>query len=313
MADNYEKILERISSLSNLEVREIERRVEAKRAKLSGLISREGAAQVVASELGIMFDQAKLKIDELLPGMRKVNVSGKIINIFPVRTFTTKKGDVGKVVSLILADDTSNVKVVLWDTNHISHIENLKIKKDSVVEIVNGSMRDNEVHLGSFSEFKLSNEVFEDIVTERTVQEKTITNFRVGDSAVARAFVVQTFEPRFFYVCSLCKKKVVSGDGGFICADHNVVTPEKRALINLVIDDGTENIRAVVFHEGLKNLGVDNLDNPEDIIARRRELLGKELLFKGNVKLNKFFNNSELVIDEVNEVNLDEIIARLEK
>ena len=88
---NYDKIVEKISKSSGLEKEEIERRIEAKRAKLAGLISKEGAAQVIAAELGISFDNEKLKINELLSGMRKVNVVGKIINLFPVRSFTTKR------------------------------------------------------------------------------------------------------------------------------------------------------------------------------------------------------------------------------
>ncbi len=117
MEGNYEKILKKIANSSGLEKEEIERRVEAKRAKLSGLISLDGAAQIVAAELGISFDNEILKLEELLPGMRKVHVIGKIINISSVRSFTTKKGDEGKVCNFLLADDTSNLKVVLWDTN----------------------------------------------------------------------------------------------------------------------------------------------------------------------------------------------------
>jgi len=71
--ENYDKILDRIAKSSGVEKEELERRVEAKRAKLAGLISKEGAAQVIAAELGISFDNEKLKINELLPGMRKVN------------------------------------------------------------------------------------------------------------------------------------------------------------------------------------------------------------------------------------------------
>ena len=63
MADqNYERIIEKIEKISNLDKSEIERRVEAKRARLSGLISKDGAAQVVAAELGISFDKERLKI-----------------------------------------------------------------------------------------------------------------------------------------------------------------------------------------------------------------------------------------------------------
>ncbi|MCK5149786.1 DUF2240 family protein [Candidatus Pacearchaeota archaeon] len=309
---NYDKVLERIAKSSGLEKEEIERRVEAKRAKLSGLISKEGAAQVIAAELGISFDNEKLKIDELLPGMRKANVVGKIINLFPVRTFTTKSGDEGKVVNFFMADDTSNIKVVLWDTNHIELIEKGEVGEGKVVELTNASMRDNELHLGSFSEFKLSDEVFEDVKTERVVKEKNIFDFKVGDNVSVRAFVVQAFEPRFFHVCPECKKKAVQEAEDYVCAEHGKVTPEKRALINIVLDDGTESIRCVLFHDNLSELGITELENPERLINQKEDLLGKEMVFSGNVRTNKFFNNPEFIVNEVKEVNLDELISNLE-
>src|SRR3989339_455495 len=212
--DNYEKIVKKVAISSGLDVSEIEKRVEAKRSKLAGLISLEGAAQVVAAELGISFENERSKINDLLPGMRKVNVVGQILNLSPVRTFTTKKGDSGKVANIVLADDTSNIKVVLWDTNHISLIENGEMNIGSIVEIMNGTMRDNEIHLGSFSEIKLSKEI---------------------------------------------------------------------------------------------------LENSEILMSQRRDLIGKEMIFKGNVRNNSFFNNPEFIIDSVSDVNLDELIAQLEK
>src|SRR3989344_3110446 len=236
MQGNYERILEKISKISGIGNEEVERRVEAKRARLSGLISHEGAAQVVAAELGISFDNEKLKIDELLTGMRKANVTGKIVNLFPVRTFTTKKGDQGKVVNLVLADDTGNIKVVLWDTHHIGLIENGTVYEGSVIEIVNGSMREGELHLGSFSELKISNEVFESVKKEKVIKEKKISEFKISDAAKVRAFIVQAFEPRFFYTCPECRKKVTSGTDGFVCVEHGKVASEKRALMNLVLD-----------------------------------------------------------------------------
>ena len=71
---NYEQILEKISKNSGLAIDEIGRKIEAKRAKLSGLISKEGAAQIIASELGISFEKEKMKVKELLNGMRKINL-----------------------------------------------------------------------------------------------------------------------------------------------------------------------------------------------------------------------------------------------
>ncbi len=308
---NYERILDKIEKSSGIKKEELDRRVEAKRAKLSGLISKEGAAQIVAAELGINFDNEKLKINELLPGMRKVNVVGKAISFFPVRSFV-RNGKESKVANFVIADETSNIKVVLWDTNHIELIEKNHVSEGKVVEISNASMRDNELHLGSFSEFKLSKEILNDVKTERVVKEKKISDFRVGEIVSVRAFIVQAFEPRFFHVCPECKKKAVSGEEGFICATHNKVIPEKRALINIVLDDGSETIRSVIFHDTLKELGFTELENPERVSYNKEDLLGKEMIFSGNVKMNKFFNRPEFNIDTIQKVDLDELIAKLE-
>ena len=310
--ENYHKLLKRIAKSTSLSEEEIDKRVEAKRSKLAGLISKEGAAQVIAAELGISFDNEKLKIDELTPGMRKVNTIGKIINLFPVRTFTTKKGDESKVANLVIADETSNIKVVLWDTNHIELIEKKQIAGGSVIEIMNATMRDNEIHLGSFSELKISKEIIKSVKTEKVVQEKNISNFRIGDSATVRAFIVQSFEPKFFNVCSACKKKVNPEGDSFVCAEHGKVATEKRALITLVLDDGTETIRAVLFHENLPKLGITELENINLMIQQKEDLLGKEMIFSGNVRMNKFFNNSEFFIDNVNEVDVDKLLKGLE-
>lgn len=314
MADeNYDKIVGRISKSSGLEKEEIERRIEAKRAKLAGLISREGAAQVIAAELGISFDNEKLKIDELLLGMRKVNVFGKVINLSPVRNFTTKKGDEGKVVNFVLADDTSNIKVVLWDTNHIALVEKGEIKDGSFVEIGNGSMRSNEIHLGSFSELKQSKESLENVITEKIVKEKNIVDFKLSDSVKTRAFIVQAFEPKFFYVCPECRKKATQEAEGFTCATHGKINADKRALINLVLDDGTETIRSVLFQDALDNLGMGDLEDQDNLIIQRQNLLGKEMIFLGDIKMNSFFNNPEFIVESVKETNPEELIAILEK
>ena len=58
--DNYLQLLEKIAKSSGLTKDDIDRKVEAKRAKLSGLVSKEGAAQIVAAELGINFEKERL-------------------------------------------------------------------------------------------------------------------------------------------------------------------------------------------------------------------------------------------------------------
>jgi ssDNA-binding replication factor A large subunit len=309
---NYDRIIEKISKISNLDKEELERRVEAKRAKLSGLISKDGAAQVIAAELGISFDNEKLKIEELLPGMRKVNTFGKVINVFPPRSFKTKKGDDGKVANLFIADDTSNIKVVLWDTNHISLIEKGQIAEGVVIEISNATMRDNELHLGSFSEIKITNQLIENVNTERAFREKNILDLKNSDYAKIRAFIVQSFEPKFFYICPNCKKKALPEGNAFICAEHGKVAADKRALLNVVLDDGTETIRTVAFQDNLASMGLTDLENISELTTQREKLLGKEMIFYGNVRNNKLFNTPEFIIERAEEINPDLLIKELE-
>lgn len=290
--NNYEQLLDRISKSAGIEKEELERKIEAKRAKLSGLISKEGAAQIVAAELGIVFDNEKLKVSELVQGMKKVNVLGKIIKIFPVREYN-KNGREGKVSSFILADDTSNIRVVLWDSNHISLIEKGDIAEGEVIEISNGAIRNGDLQLSAFSDMKKSKEKMDDVKMERTFRETSIKEIKPGQSAMLRAVIMQVFEPRYF---------------------NDKKTGDKRALLNLVLDDGSETIRSVMFGETINKLGFEDDDvfSIEKFEKKKNSILGEELIFLGNAKTNQFFNRTELIVDDVRQLDVDELIAKLE-
>ena len=197
---NYELLIERIAKSSGLEKEEVERKVEAKKAKLSGLISKEGAAQIIAAELGISFENQDLKVNELMPGMRRVNIVGKIINLFPVREFS-KNGREGKVANFVFGDETGSTRVVLWDVNHIALIENGTIKEGDVVDIKNGSTREGEIHLSGFSELKKSDVVLDNVKSEAVVSEGSLGEAKQGQNIKVRGTVVQIFQPRFYSVC----------------------------------------------------------------------------------------------------------------
>ncbi len=309
MADNYVQLLERIASASKLNKEEIERKVEAKKAKLSGLISKEGAAQIVASELGIHFEKEKLKIKELVLGMKKANVIGKIVEIFPVRSFS-KNGREGKVASFLLADEEGNIRTVLWDTNHIDLIENGKIKRDDVIEISNGGVRNGELHLSAFSDIKISNEQIGEVIREKIFNNKRLNEARAGDILKARAIIVQSFEPRYFEVCPECGKRVFDNE----CKIHGNVLGKKRALLNIVLDDGSETIRAVLFGEEIYKLGLieEEVFSLEKFNEKKNLLLGEEKIFCGSIRQNALYNNTEFNIEKIEEINVDELIKELE-
>ena len=308
MQASYEQLLERISRASGLAKEEIERKIEAKRSKLSGLVSKEGAAQIVAAELGINFEKQKSKISEL-EGAKRANVTGKILKLFPVKEYK-KENREGKIGSMIIADETGSVRVVLWDMNHIKLLEQGDFKEGDVIEINNANMKNSEVHLSGFADIKLSGEKLENVKTERNFSDKKMADVKTGDAVKLRAFIVQIFEPRFFDVCPECSGKEVSDGDGAVCDKHGRVVPLKRALLNLVLDDGTENIRAVLFSEQIDNAGFNVQEN---FALEKAKFLGREMAFSGTVRQNKFFNNQELFISGVEEINLDNLISELEK
>lgn len=309
LVGNYEQILRLISENSGLALEEIERRIEAKKAKLSGLISKEGAAQILASELGINFDKQKLKISELLTGMKKINITGKIINMNRVVEYN-KNGKSGKIGSFQIADATSNIRVVLWDVNHISLIEKGVIKEGDVVEISGGDVRNYEIHLTGFADIKLSSESMDNVQTKMVVQKKNISEMQPNNNVLARAFIVQIFGPTFFTVCSECNKRLNENNQ---CLTHGAIVPKKSAILTLIVDDGSSSIRAVLFSEQIKKIATESeLESTETFMSRRQELLGSEVVIEGGIRKNKLSENLEIFVNDIKTVEIEELIKELE-
>lgn len=310
MMENYDKLVERISKSSKLSIEEIERKVEAKKAKLSGLISKEGAAQIVAAEMGINLDMERLKLSEIFQGMKRANVVGKIIEILSIREYN-KNGRAGKVANLRIADDSGNARVVLWDTNHISLIEQGKIKKDDVVELANANVRNGELHLSSFSDIKLSSEQMNVVISEKVFEAEKLKDIKAGQNVKIRAIIVQAFEPRYFEVCPECKKRALDGE----CKIHGKVSPLKRALLNIVLDDGSSTIRSVLFGENINKLGFtdEEIFSLEKFAEKRGYLLGEERIFYGNAKNNALYNTIEFTIENSEVVDIDVMVKELEQ
>ncbi len=307
--ENYAKLVEKVATTSGLAVEEIERKVEAKRAKLSGLVSKEGACQIVASELGINFDKERVKISELVEGMKRANVLGKVLQMNPVRAYT-KNGREGKVASFLVADEGGSVRVVLWDMNHISLVEQGKIKEGDVIEISSGSVRNSEVHLSSFGDLKLSKEQLVSVKAERAMVVKFLKEAKPGAALQVRAVIVQVFDPRYFEVCPECGKKVLEDE----CAVHGKVTPQRRAVLSIVLDDGTETLRGSLFSEQIRALGIDDetVFSLEKFAEYKKVLLGEEKVFSGNAKSNALYNTLDFAIQGVEEVDPQQIIKELE-
>ncbi len=153
---SVDELVSKIASESGLEEEEIKKRVEQKQKELGGLITPEGAAHIVANELGVnLFSGAlrssDIKIENIIPGMRSVNVVGRVKRIFPPREFTRSDGSRGRVASLILSDDTASIRVVFWGKD-IDRLE--KIEEGDIIRIRDGYTKEDlngepEIHIGT--------------------------------------------------------------------------------------------------------------------------------------------------------------------
>lgn len=318
---NYEELVKRIAELAKVSVDEIKKRVEEKRARLSGLISAEGAAQLVAAELGVSFENQRFKIAQLLIGMKKVNVVGKVIEVYPIKKYI-RGGQENEIASFLLADETASIKVIVWDTNIIEKIKSKEIKENCVVEIKNADVRGTtakELHLGSRASIELSNEKIENVVLEEFLPEKKLCDVNAGERINVRAFVVQAFQPAFFSVCPECGLRISYENDKAVCVKHGTVMPEKRALLSMIIDDGTDNLRAIAFHDVICKIlkiskeDILKLQESDFWLDKKSELLGTEMIFSGRVRKNVLFDRLEFVIENAKEVDVEKLIEELSK
>ncbi|MEK6951416.1 MAG: hypothetical protein AABX29_00205 [Nanoarchaeota archaeon] len=325
---NYNDIISKIKEEKNLSDEEIEYKIKEKLTKLSDLISKEGAAHIVANELGVkLFDITKeLKVSRLLTGMNNVVIKGKVIQLNPIVEFK-KENREGRVGSFVLGDDTGIIRVALWDTNHIKLIEENKIKEGSVLKLKNGYVKSNgifkELHVGNKGDVEIDSSG-EDIEVNNKQSfdfiRKKISELNENDNAVGvLGTIVQIFEPRFYEACPECSKKMEMSDGRFNCKTHGNVNEVLVPILNLFLDDGSDNIRVVAFRnqvERLLNLDAEKVrelkDKPENFDKIREEILGKQLVIIGRVTKNEMFGRKELMVQRVIEMTPDELIKELE-
>jgi replication factor A1 len=73
-----------------------------------------------------------MKISELKPGMKKVEVAAKVLSISEPREVTTRAGEQSRVAEAMVTDDSGTVKLTLWN----EQIDQVKV--DNTVNVENG-------------------------------------------------------------------------------------------------------------------------------------------------------------------------------
>lgn len=317
-----EEIVSKISAATSVERDEVLRMIEDKQVELSGLISEEGAAYIVAKELGVFLkkETERLNIENIMPGMQNVDIVGKITRITPVREFKTEKAE-GRVANITISDKTGSARLSLWN----DEIEKLEGMQLGDVMRVQGYVREGlgmpEIRLGRKGTIeKTEAEGFDNVVETRKTGRSVISELSEGAYREVRAPLLQIFDSNiFFEVCGECKKRLKEEEDGFTCIEHGMVEPSFNMILSGIIDDSSGNIRAVFFGDAAEALiGItreeakklfDKKKKNEAILSRVP--LGKDFIFEGRVRRNEFFDRLEFIVNKVKEIDIKKEIEML--
>ncbi len=313
---DYSTIIQKIVDSAGLERKDVEEKINQKLREMQDLITKEGAAHIIANELNVrLFDSTEknLKISQIRPGLNSVNIIGKVIKVFEIREFN-KNNRKGRIGSLLVGDETGTARIVIWDEKIIDLTK--EISEGDIIKVSNTYIKQNnnfqEVHLGNRAQLLINpeNETVEDvkITVVSTSPRKKIEQLQPGEFAEIIATIVQVFEPRYYNACPVCNKKVMPEGEYYVCGEHKRVPAKQVPILNAYLDDGTGAIRAVFFGENASKV-MNSKTMIEDI---KKEALGKYIVVKGKVNKNDMFGRIEFAVNSFNEADPEKLVEEIE-
>jgi len=319
---SLDEIIEKICEHTGMTQKKVMQLIDEKEDELSGLVSREGAAYIVARELGISLlreSKKQLKVKSLTEGLSSVDIVARVVRIYEPREFQ-KEDRKGSVASLILGDETGMVRLSLWN-EEVEEIAELGLREGDVVKVTRGYVKmDNrgnlDLRIGKGRIEKIEEEVKLPELSgmERdygVVRRKNLSEVKDGDTIETRACLVQLFRKNpFFEVCSTCGVRMKSKAGKWVCDQHGEVKPDYHVVISGVLDDGYGNIRVVFFRElaeklfgktaaELRAFAQEKVDPMA--VYEASDVLGKDYVIRGRVRKNDLTENLEMVANSIEE------------
>lgn len=329
----YESILKLIEEKTKLSRKEIEQKVKSKIDSLSGLISKEGAAHIVAHEFGVEIkaeeNKGTISIKNLVPGLKNVSVVGRIRKIFDTNNFKRPDGTSGKVRSMFIFDDSDSIRAVLWND-----AADASLNEGDIIRLSKAYVKDNRGNIEINVSFPDNVEVNpEGVEIKRSIsadgqpalarepvaaQRKEIKALSDKDYNIEiMGTIVQVTDIRFYEVCPSCNKRL-KPDG--TCPEHGKVSPKYNYVLNLVLDDNSGNIRVVFFNDLIEKLLGMSRDQVLMFHASggfdkiKDNLLGNIIKVTGRVNNNTMFSRLEFMARDLSiDVDFQAEIEELKK
>ena len=230
---SIQELAERIASSSGRNIAEIRRLIEEKKNKFSGLLTDSGAAFMIAKELGIDINsnsnaqKQEMKLLNLKEGDNNFDVKVRAMHIFQPKHFE-KNGKKGVLCNLVVADDTAEMRLTLWHRD-ADRLGQEKIERGSVLLLKNCG-------LSSYNEKKqLSLNYSGNFIIEKDAQgfpQVNAKNMMLSELGAGMDNV-----DVFARIARIFPSKDFESSG------------KKGKLVNLMLQDGTKEIRATAWND----------------------------------------------------------------
>lgn len=252
------------------------------------------------------------KLSELKGGIQSINVCGKLMRIFPIKEFSSGERQ-GKLCNFQFGDETALLKATAWN-DRAEIICNFN-EGDSI-ELINAYTKDGlsgvELNVGYRTIIKISSKKLPSVkeILKEHIQEKEINKLVDGENVLLNSTVKEIFPGKLHYlVCSKCGKKVSKENGATVCENCGEVNPSINAIMSLIVEDDTGEIKVTLFGEEaikLMQKTKEEFENEmknktsEMVVEEIKEtIIGKKISAYGYARENSFNGEREFIVKEI--------------
>lgn len=280
----------------------------------------------VKLELPIADESKTAKIAQIETGAQSVNVNARIIRMLPIKEFTNQKG-AGRLASLILADETGFVRLVLWNeksdfVKDVNEGDTIAVRNAYVKTGISG---ETELHVSRSGRVSKNPEGVDmpiaSSLLEKHAFSKKIYQLRPDDRNVVINGKIDSVDegPVVFQICNECGARIQNVAGEWICDLCGEVTPTYSLNIACNVSDETGEIRALFYRGVAEQLSGMSIADVMNIIGKagdeyaplkeiREIVLKKNVSVIGNVRYNDYFDRLELIASSVSQSSRPTVI-----
>jgi replication factor A1 len=247
-------------------------------------------------------------------------IEGKVVEVQNVRTVNLKNGTQKQIQNFIIADETGAIAINLWEENIIPDlkindsllINGLMVKLNSYSNNMEGSL----TRAGNIEKIKKQfDKVKVDIENKRinqsgngNLERKEIKEITQDSFYNFKGTIVKDINRITVYEgCKKCYRKTDN------CNCDSKGETENRMILNLILDDGTNTIRATLMGNLAEQILGEKTDRIKDIMdnneldaflqSKNLDLVGKEYIFEGKAKYSSYSETYEVNVKRMKEID----------